>query len=269
MSRNALCFGLFIALLRALTTRTASLQQFVVVKIIQREQDTRVEAIGGKVRIGEEFSAGQEVLKDWFYTCAFFGTLLFATFYYSLGLLLGFAREAIKECQHRRAGLDEPTCELELDRDDDLDSLMREEPQTTDEEDFFDETAETDETETIGGEESNDGFANSHAPEYYDSAVRSPRIRVVERHNDVDAWEDLHPADFHSNVSSASPSPTYVSEPSPNVRSTSQGRRQVSDAELSDLISMGPLETVGNENNSFKDSDSRHSHPFFFFFVCW
>jgi hypothetical protein len=94
-------------------------QQHVVVKI-ERPSSAQnlVEVIRGELRIGNELTRFQEILKEWFYTCFCIGTLLFASIYYVMGLLLAFAWK-IYDARRRDALFEEePYCELDLDDED-------------------------------------------------------------------------------------------------------------------------------------------------------
>jgi len=91
---------------------TDARQQMVVVKIVQPQLPTfatataaggppTVEVIGGELRIGEEVSEMQELLKTWFYTCYCIGTVVFGFIYYVLGLWLGWIWRKDRRRFHR------------------------------------------------------------------------------------------------------------------------------------------------------------------------
>jgi hypothetical protein len=72
------------------------------------------EIVGGNIRIGKELNAFQEIRKEWFYTCFFFGTLLFAGLYvlqWEIFILIwGYVRR-----RYVAAELDDPSCDLYFD----------------------------------------------------------------------------------------------------------------------------------------------------------
>jgi hypothetical protein len=75
-----------------------------------------VEISGGSVRIGPEFYAWQEVLKEYFYVCWSFGTLLIASYYcfviWSLRMIwISLRRRFVSS----KDTIDDPTCSLDLD----------------------------------------------------------------------------------------------------------------------------------------------------------
>jgi hypothetical protein len=256
------------------------------VKIIQPNNKPRVEVVGGVIRIGEELSAFQELLKHWFYTCSCLGTLVFCVVFYILRLLLGFMWEALKKRRRRQIGSDEPTCELDVDLDDafDFEDCPRsEEGNTGDEGGFADATTPV---ERHGAE------ATSQAGINGETAAHSSRIHVVanDEDDDSDAWEDLYyPTDITgTDVLSAFPSsstliPACNHEEQPVLHRTRE--REMTDEELSELMFMSVQDAVDltassaaadvntrtrtTGNNGAEDSDSiRRRHPFFFFF-CW
>jgi hypothetical protein len=77
-----------------------------------------IEAIGGEIRIGEELSPFQEMIKTWFYTCFCVGTVAFAILFYLSFILLQWIFETWKERLKVRRGYDE---EFDFDIDLDLD----------------------------------------------------------------------------------------------------------------------------------------------------
>lgn len=277
-------------------------------KIIQEEHAAPVEAIGGAIRIGEEFSAFQETLKDWFYACALLGTLAFCGFYHALFGLLGFAWEVIKERhRHRRqAGLEEePPCEL-LDLDEDggdfEDFQYEHRPRRSDNEaqteghyesDFANDNDENVAaanvgTESMGGEEERN---NSNGGLFATGSAHRSSV-VVEIEDDDDEWEDLpRPADSlpasptHPAMLIPGRRPDDVSEQSTQPPPP-QVKREMTDEELSELIFTGGslIDNVGMfalqsgpaDSNTMPTNESRGSaggsdsrqRHPFFFFFC-
>lgn len=78
-------------------------------------QQPLVQALRGELRIGKELNMFQEVLKEWYYTGFFVGTLSFASLYLAIWLfLLGMMERLGLRYWH---GLEEPECELDMDFD--------------------------------------------------------------------------------------------------------------------------------------------------------
>lgn len=75
-----------------------------------------VEVLTGQIHIGEELSWFQELLREWFFTCLFLGTHLFAAFHYLNWQLLRALGSWLRHRHTTPEGFDEePPCELNLD----------------------------------------------------------------------------------------------------------------------------------------------------------
>ena len=73
-----------------------------------------VEVLSGELRIGKELNVFQELLKEWYYTGFFVGTLSFAMFYILLwsSLIQILERMGLFRFWY---GLEEPVCDLDMD----------------------------------------------------------------------------------------------------------------------------------------------------------
>jgi hypothetical protein len=267
-------------------------QQFVKVQILQHQDATPVEAIGGVLRIGEEFSHFQELLRTWFFTCAYVGTCWFCVFYYILYHLLCQAWASRKDSSHK-LDLEEPTCDLDLDDlDDDVfedcvfDSEQVAEAIHGDQErDSLDHQGENVAAEPVTAYESpSAAFAaltSSSATAIADPPL--PNDIFAREAGSDDEWEDLPIDDSvqSDGIQASSPPPTPAANGDSQQTEPSLSRREVSDAELTELLIRrlerdddSPLrehatnvsaprgEEAGNGTNE------KQRHPFFFFF-CW
>ena len=156
-------------------------------------QQKVVEVLRGELRIGEELNKFQELLKEWYYTAFFVGTLSFAVFYlfaWSIFLRL-LQRIGFFRIWH---GLEEPECELDMDfslggglspddnecgRRNDLQPEGTEEPRFEDWQDHF----ETPPPQPSDSQQERSAPIPDTAP----SAQRS----CYSRENSEDDWEDI------------------------------------------------------------------------------
>lgn len=260
-----------------------ALQQYLTVKIVELNNNARVEVVGGTIRIEEELSTSQEFLKDHFYTCYCLGTLMLCVGYYALLMLLGLIWDAIKEVRQRRASLQEPPCELDLETDDGFDDFefderprgeveptgarediadeavtsderdtftRNEAEQTDDGDDWTDEAAAVDDrAEAVGGEERSRNLAETDG----DPAPNSRKIHFDDNgddDDDDDEWEDLYyPADIWlADVSSAFPPHNITNQGSNDSDRRSiphRFQREMTDEELNELILTGCQQPIG------------------------
>ena len=74
-----------------------------------------VEVLSGELRIGKELNMFQELLKEWYYTGFFVGTLSFACFYL---MIWSFVMRTLERMGLFRFwyGLEDPVCDLDMDR---------------------------------------------------------------------------------------------------------------------------------------------------------
>jgi hypothetical protein len=81
-----------------------------------------VEVIRGEVRIGKELNAGQEVLKEWFYTCYIIGTAGFISLHLAAWGILQYYWNQPKEntqCNWEQQPYGDPSFDFDRDHDDD------------------------------------------------------------------------------------------------------------------------------------------------------
>lgn len=77
-----------------------------------------MEIIGGAIKIGKEHNVYQQVMKDWFFTCALIGTLSFAAWYVVFWHFLQLVLAVIRETKANNYAVDdEPPCDLDMDDD--------------------------------------------------------------------------------------------------------------------------------------------------------
>ena len=86
-----------------------------------------VEVNKGFLRIGEEMDWSQEFLKEWFYTCFMFGTMVFMWVYFVLWNIVMFLQEYLGNYFLK---IQEPPCDLELDDDEDYSDDEFQDPAT-------------------------------------------------------------------------------------------------------------------------------------------
>ena len=77
-------------------------------------QQPVIEVLRGELRIGKELNMLQELLKEWYYTGFFVGTLSFATFYLILWMSLVQLLQRLGLFR-LLYGLEEPMCDLDMD----------------------------------------------------------------------------------------------------------------------------------------------------------
>mmetsp|Transcript_8430 Transcript_8430/g.11082 ORF Transcript_8430/g.11082 Transcript_8430/m.11082 type:complete len:457 (-) Transcript_8430:391-1761(-) len=92
--------------------------QYVTILVVAKSDDHVIEITKGFIRIGEEMDSLQELMKEWYYTCFFIGTMIFMGVNFGcwnvVYSLYGFLGDRIFTNQ-------EPPCDLNLDDDDFLD----------------------------------------------------------------------------------------------------------------------------------------------------
>lgn len=250
-------------------------------KIEQLEESLPIEAIGGILRIGQEYSAFQEILIDWFFACSLLGTLLFAVFYYSLLKLTGWIWKAAMARHLRHVDLEEPPCDLQWDDDDGFEDIYA--PFVDCQEDGFPERAGA-EHDVPGNlsEEENQIHArvasNEDSYRHFESSENHEDIDRNEEEED-DEWEDLsrNAVDSPTNAYPASP---MVGRCMGTVDERTSDSREMTDGELSDFMLRGAFDNrvstrqsfhtihsrVKNLSANIDEGEPRQVHPFFFFF---
>jgi hypothetical protein len=261
-----------------------SIQHFVKVKILQRPDATPVEAIGGFLRIGEEYSVFQETLRTWFFTCAYFGTLFFCIFYYVSFLLLRCAWAAFQDYRQRRMGSAESTFDFDGTLDDGFDASLFEDCRddadpTTNHQDDMDQEARDVTMETMHG---SPGVGATSAPITDVDASETFQENGFAMDPSDDDWEDMQMDDFAHSVGVMDTS--VQTTPNSNLEQHMRVPRTITDAELNALMFMRPHEDSGTQvpgapsdaastadlgnSTGGKETNARQRHPFFFFF-CW
>jgi hypothetical protein len=266
------------------------------VKILQRPDATPVEAIGGVLRIGEEFSVFQETLRTWFFTCAYFGTLFFCVFYYVSFLLLCCAWAAYKDYRQRRMA--ESTFEFDGTLDDDFDASLFEDcrddadPTTNHDHDDMNQQAANHHGDDMNQQSGDVTMETMHGPQdvgatsapltdvYVREALRQENGLAMDASDDD--WEDLQIDDFAHSVGITDTSGHIT--PNSNLEQHMRAPRTITDAELSALMFMRPRDDSGTpaqgppsdatstadlgNSTGGREPSGRQRHPFFFFF-CW
>lgn len=257
-----------------------------------------MEAIGGEIRIGEELSAFQELLKDWFYTCYCLGTIIFAVMYFMLQLATGIIWWALRERWRLQAELDdEPPCVLDFDPNEDFDDIRFEDyedmpPDNDGGEEGRENGVEQSDEQGAGVEDRGHNTARGVVSEDRGHVVHSSRVNDITLEDDEndEAWEDLqYPDDSSNRQNETRPVPSSFTTPL-SSRTTSLPRstpvvperlvserptttlprrqpvvvqtvREMTDEELSVEL----LRRVQSEDDTSSGTDERHPFLFFLF----
>lgn len=131
--------------------------QYVSLQIFTRDLDSIVEVNKGVLRICEEMSRSQELLKKWYYTCFLIGSVVFMIIDY---LLLLLWRALLDILRQKLFAMREPFCEIEIDESEEIfdDPLTDYEPW------FVDDCEPTNNLHENEGRESNgNNFDEDHS----------------------------------------------------------------------------------------------------------